>query len=259
MVLWVPLHLVQLNGLLGDVQDMLQLLDVEIRHTDTLHHTDALQLLHGSPGVLQLRRRRGHDALAVRALRQGLVEVARGLHCEGKVYEQEVDVAVTPVVGLAEHLQVVVGALDRRLVADGARALGGDVDLFPPPLGDGRPQRLHDGNLGPVVVGGVDVRAAQAQPALDSEARTVLRTTVPHDRALLVAAGPGAHGDLRELVAAGKRHAGHLLGPVSLADDGGRRGSSRCRQAAGCGHRRSCGQLSKAAHGGRWTRADSEI
>ena len=44
-----------------------------------------------------------------------------------KVDEEQVDVPVPLAAEHAEHLQVVVGALDRRLEADGPRALGGDL------------------------------------------------------------------------------------------------------------------------------------
>mmetsp|Transcript_105695 Transcript_105695/g.268552 ORF Transcript_105695/g.268552 Transcript_105695/m.268552 type:complete len:249 (-) Transcript_105695:248-994(-) len=173
----VPLHLVQVDGLSGHLQGVLQVGDVVVRHADGLDHADPLQLLHGPPSVLQgLLAGRNIRTIWRHALRGLAPEAANRLHGEGEVHQEQVDVLDALGAELPQHLQVVVRALDGGLVADRAGALGGDEDLLSGNAAGA--ECLPHCDLRAVVVGAVDVSAADVKPIVDGEASVLLGASV---------------------------------------------------------------------------------
>mmetsp|Transcript_15190 Transcript_15190/g.43421 ORF Transcript_15190/g.43421 Transcript_15190/m.43421 type:complete len:306 (-) Transcript_15190:46-963(-) len=208
----VPLHLMQLDGVLRSLKRLLQLGDVVVRDPDGFHNTDPLELLHRPPSILQLRLRcRGERGLL--AGRRASVEAAFRLDDEREVHQQEVDVLHAVCAKLTEHLQVVVGALDGGIIANGSRALGGDEHILP--LLAALQQRLRNGGLSAVIVGAVNVGPADVEPLVDGPARVLLDACVVSVVTVLVAATPRAHSHLRNLAATSQGKAGDRVGLVT--------------------------------------------
>mmetsp|Transcript_7686 Transcript_7686/g.14335 ORF Transcript_7686/g.14335 Transcript_7686/m.14335 type:complete len:306 (+) Transcript_7686:160-1077(+) len=213
---WIPLYLIDLNWLLGSLHGHLQLCNVVVGHADALHNAPLLEILHGSPGILQISFGARLIGTVALALWSSFVEAAHWLDRERKVDQKQVDVSRTFVGELTQHLEVVVGTLNQSLVSNGPWALGGDKDL----LSWHCLQSRRDVGLSPIVIGGVDVRSTDPEPVLHGKASMLLSASPRSRWAVAVASGPCSHGNLRNAVTTYQRGASHLGERSAVADLG---------------------------------------